>query len=64
MQHRTVIKIVKRSTRWILLPNVVDKVFKLKSKAVDAAFRYAKRHSPTTVKIYSANGRMQVMSDW
>lgn len=64
------LKVMKQGTKWIVKSSrvingwTVDDTPTNKAKAVAAAFRYAKKFSPSKVRIYTATGRMQVESEW
>lgn len=64
------LKVMKQGTKWIIKSSrvidgwTVDDTRTNKAKAVDAAFRYARKFSPAKVRLYSAAGKMQVESNW
>lgn len=62
---RAIFRVVKRGTKWIVKSNREElSAAKLKSSAIDRAFWYAKKASPSFVRIYSAAGKLQVESEW
>lgn len=62
---RKIFRVVKRGTKWAVRLNREElSVARIKASAIARAFRYAKKASPSLVRIYSATGKMQVESKW